>query len=377
MLELKHMGKVIRNKKIIIFLIVLFLFLGFLFTFKVLAQSAIPACNEDCENCPNPVECGLSDSRCAWDNSVGRCCDQLQTNWPDSPMGTELSSCATLPLLIKYLYEWGVLLGGLAAFIALIMAGFQYLTSVGDPTKMREARGRITSAIGGLILLLSSWLVLNTINPELTTFHNITFDPNRIPSGPSALTPFEEEPACNFAVAYENKDYNFVPGDETILPNRLDGFKKIAPWAASLEVKSIDSWKRCDPCTAALVQEEIDKGVPLAERKCIDPDGDGVFYERDCEQRLIDYDRSGDTSVCAAHCDILGAGCGLHDCLAYYKEGGGCTLQLFAASDWFVFWETCGNMMGQVKAKHPSLGEAADQKVECIKLIKHKPGSFQ
>ena len=94
----------------------------------------------------------------------------LQVDWPDSPLGTPLNESSELPQLIQYLYEWGIALGGLAAFIALLTAGFLFLTSAGNPTQMSEAKSRIQSAVIGLVLLLGSWLILHTINPELTTF---------------------------------------------------------------------------------------------------------------------------------------------------------------------------------------------------------------
>jgi hypothetical protein len=103
----------------------------------------------------------------------------LQVDWPDSPMGTSLNEGidgkpAKLPQLIQYLYEWGIALGGLAAFIALLTAGIQYLSSVGNPAQMGEAQGRIKSAAMGLVLLLGSWLILYTINPDLTTFEDLS-----------------------------------------------------------------------------------------------------------------------------------------------------------------------------------------------------------
>jgi len=101
--------------------------------------------------------------------------------WPMSPGKTPFEpTCdpkidpphctpSTLTQMVRYFYEWAIVLGGLAAFIMLLVAGFQYLTSTGDPAKTKEARERIGSAIGGLALLLSSFLVLNILNPEFTT----------------------------------------------------------------------------------------------------------------------------------------------------------------------------------------------------------------
>ncbi|MBU4480794.1 hypothetical protein KKH59_00575, partial [Patescibacteria group bacterium] len=106
----------------------------------------------------------------------------LEVDWPPSPMGTDLTDSSTLTNLTQYLYEWGIAFGGLAAFIALLIAGFMYLTSVGDPQKMADARGRIIWALAGLVLLLAAWLVLNTINPDLTALSPLNLNPEGIPN---------------------------------------------------------------------------------------------------------------------------------------------------------------------------------------------------
>lgn len=92
----------------------------------------------------------------------------LETAWPASPLGTTLTDASDLTEMVKYFYEWGVFIGGIAAFISLLFGGFLYLTSAGNPSRVSEAKDRMTSAIIGLILLLSIYLILNTINPELT-----------------------------------------------------------------------------------------------------------------------------------------------------------------------------------------------------------------
>jgi hypothetical protein len=91
----------------------------------------------------------------------------LQATWPASPFGTSLEA-GSIVILIKYIYEWLVSLGGFAVFVVLIIAGIQYLTSSGNSGKMKSAMDRITSAVMGLVLLLGSFIILNTINPQLT-----------------------------------------------------------------------------------------------------------------------------------------------------------------------------------------------------------------
>ena len=50
--------------------------------------------------------------------------------------------------------------GGLLAFIALIIGGFRYLTAQGDPKAIAAAQGTITWAFIGLALIIIAWLVL-------------------------------------------------------------------------------------------------------------------------------------------------------------------------------------------------------------------------
>ncbi|MFH1423408.1 MAG: pilin [Candidatus Nealsonbacteria bacterium] len=92
---------------------------------------------------------------------------KLEVDWLPSPRGTELTG-ESLTNLIQYLYEWGIGIGGFLAFIALIIAGFQYLTSSGNAGRMKDAMDRIKSAGMGLVLLFGSFIILNTINPQLT-----------------------------------------------------------------------------------------------------------------------------------------------------------------------------------------------------------------
>jgi len=49
---------------------------------------------------------------------------------------------------------------GIAFFIMLLVGGFQFVTSGGDPKAAGQARSTITYAIIGIILVVVSWLLL-------------------------------------------------------------------------------------------------------------------------------------------------------------------------------------------------------------------------
>ena len=74
-----------------------------------------------------------------------------------------------LPDYITYIFNLSLLIAGLVAFVAMIAGGYKHLTSGGNPSKIADARDQMTSAIIGLAILLASVLILNTINPQLST----------------------------------------------------------------------------------------------------------------------------------------------------------------------------------------------------------------
>ncbi len=57
--------------------------------------------------------------------------------------------------------------GGLIAFIFLLIGGFKYLTSSGDEDALEMARKTITYAVAGLLIIIFSWLFLNTLGEIL------------------------------------------------------------------------------------------------------------------------------------------------------------------------------------------------------------------
>lgn len=68
---------------------------------------------------------------------------------------------------IADIYNWSLTIVGIIAFVQILFAGVMILTAAGNATKISEARRKISNAILGIIILFSSWLILNTINPDL------------------------------------------------------------------------------------------------------------------------------------------------------------------------------------------------------------------
>jgi hypothetical protein len=81
--------------------------------------------------------------------------------------GLETTTLPALPDYIVAIYNFALMIIGIICFVTLIYGGFRYLTSAGKPAAMADARDQMSSALLGLIILFSSYLILRTINPEL------------------------------------------------------------------------------------------------------------------------------------------------------------------------------------------------------------------
>ena len=83
--------------------------------------------------------------------------------------GFDINDDQGLDQIVAWFYALLVGLSGLAAFIMIVWGGIQRMTSSGDPTRTSEAKDRIQKALLGLLLVLASFLILQTINPEFNT----------------------------------------------------------------------------------------------------------------------------------------------------------------------------------------------------------------
>ena len=52
----------------------------------------------------------------------------------------------------------------LALFIMFVVGAFQYITSVGNPERIKKAQGTLKFALLGFILFMSAFLILKTID---------------------------------------------------------------------------------------------------------------------------------------------------------------------------------------------------------------------
>lgn len=53
---------------------------------------------------------------------------------------------------------------GLVSFVMILVGGFKYLTSAGDPKAAASARSTLTWGIAGIAIIIGAWLILRLIS---------------------------------------------------------------------------------------------------------------------------------------------------------------------------------------------------------------------
>ena len=73
---------------------------------------------------------------------------------------------------INYIFVFGLAIVGLAIIGSLVYAGFEWMSGAENSSKIQSAKDRILGSVIGLIILLGSYVFLNTINPQLVSLKN-------------------------------------------------------------------------------------------------------------------------------------------------------------------------------------------------------------
>lgn len=117
---------------------------------------------------------GMTEAKCKAANgtySVEQSCSLYFTPNVEIP-GLFTGASVDETLFGRYVSAFYIFFAGVAGILAVVMimyGGFHYIVSLGNPQRMKEGKDVINNAIIGLMLVLTSYLILYTINPNLTT----------------------------------------------------------------------------------------------------------------------------------------------------------------------------------------------------------------
>ncbi|KKS96227.1 MAG: hypothetical protein UV71_C0001G0101 [Microgenomates group bacterium GW2011_GWC1_43_13] len=85
-----------------------------------------------------------------------------------------VATIADLGLLFKNIVSYALGFAGIVLFILLLVGGFKFITSGGDPKAVESAKKTLTSAIAGLFIILVSYLIMilisNILGVDVTEF---------------------------------------------------------------------------------------------------------------------------------------------------------------------------------------------------------------
>jgi len=112
---------------------------------------------------------------------------QVEVSYPTIERATAPTSPFT-PLVnyLKYVYNFGITVVGVILFALFVKGGIKYFTSTGNPARMKDAKEDINKALLGILIVFSSYLILNTINPQLVIFPVFNIQP----ISPTTTSPF-------------------------------------------------------------------------------------------------------------------------------------------------------------------------------------------
>ncbi len=82
-----------------------------------------------------------------------------------SPAGGSSGSAglALVQKFIPYAIQWGFIIGVIIFFFMLLIGAIKWIASSGDKQKLEDARGTITSALIGLVILLAVFAIIQLV----------------------------------------------------------------------------------------------------------------------------------------------------------------------------------------------------------------------
>lgn len=83
--------------------------------------------------------------------------------WNQCLENDDVATLACIPIVIKNVITAGLVFSGMVALVLIIFAGTRYITSKGDPTKVRDKK-TLTYAVLGLFVIFLSFFIVNIIS---------------------------------------------------------------------------------------------------------------------------------------------------------------------------------------------------------------------
>lgn len=149
----------------------------------------------------------------------------LEVIYPTVPGLPIITDSSSIGHYVGYFFGLIVYASGFIALLSLAIASFQYVASAGDSGMITSAKDRIKGAIIGLVLTMSSFIIIQTINPVLIT---------------PALTPLSGVAGVFYTNGSEDKPCPAQESNTAIIPT---GFNSIKYKCNGTDGPSLFIWK--------------------------------------------------------------------------------------------------------------------------------------
>ncbi len=87
---------------------------------------------------------------------------------PEVGIPTMSGKDANFYTYVEAIYNFAAMMVGIVGVLMFLVGGFQYMVSAGNRGMAGEARKTMINALVGILLVLFAWVLLNTINSDLT-----------------------------------------------------------------------------------------------------------------------------------------------------------------------------------------------------------------
>ncbi len=125
---------------------------------------------------------------------------------PGAFSGAQEVNDSLLAHYIQAVYIYFIWVVGIVAVVMVMYGGIRWVGAAGNPGQIKEARDIIDSAVIGVIIALVSVVLLNIINPKLTSF--------RLPGLATTVKQYYDGAAVTTICPYDkNIDQNITCGD--------------------------------------------------------------------------------------------------------------------------------------------------------------------
>lgn len=190
---------------------------------------------------------------------------QLEVDYPEAGGLKPETTLFGFPAYVKYIFNLSIIVAGLVAFAAFVFGGIKYITSAGIPAHKKDATEQMFAAFLGLMILLSSYMFLTSINPELTLL-----------AGPE-ITKYPPEFIETPTLEKETLSYTEIPIgaliQELFLEVRLENLKnfsqKIKDKSKIIDQKSSELNILIAQCACSQLQSQCSSLVPISQAACL------------------------------------------------------------------------------------------------------------